>query len=154
MSKAWSFYEEEEGVTEVVFADTRGKARMYLKELDTFDNYQYIEIRPGREKSLDYLDHEDGYVMDWYKEEDRIAMVKNIGFYCLYPEIIEGGILDAQSYKLEVIRYEIFARNSSIKRFTRSGLSVLELCPAPSIHVKGIFVLRCHALLYRIHEPA
>ncbi len=22
-------------------------------------------------------------------------------FYCLYPEIIEGGILDAQSYKLE-----------------------------------------------------
>ena len=24
-------------------------------------------------------------------------------FYCLYPEIIEGGILDAQSYKLEVV---------------------------------------------------
>lgn len=80
--------------------------------------------------------------------------MKYCTFYCVYPEIIEGGILDAQSYKLEVIRYEIFATNSSIKRFTRSGLSVLELCPAPSIHVKGIFVLRCHALLYRIHEPA
>lgn len=24
-------------------------------------------------------------------------------FYCLYPEIIEDGILDAQSYKLEVV---------------------------------------------------
>ena len=59
-----------------------------------------------------------------------------------------------QSDKPKVIRYEIFATNSSIKRFTCSGLSVLELCPAPSIHVKGIFVLRCHALLYRIHEPA
>ena len=56
--------------------------------------------------------------------------------------------------KLEVVCYKISATNSSIKRFTCSGLSVLELCPAPSIHVKGIFVLRCHALLYRIHEPA
>ena len=55
--------------------------------------------------------------------------------------------------KLEVIRYEMFATNSSIQRFTCSGLSVLELCPAPSIHIKGIFVLRYHALLYRIHEP-
>ena len=86
MSKAWSFYEEEEGVIEVVFADTRGKARMYLKELDTFDNYSYIEISPRREKDLDYLDHEDGYVMDWNKEEDKIALVKNIGFYCLNPD--------------------------------------------------------------------
>ena len=56
--------------------------------------------------------------------------------------------------KLEVVCYKISATNSSIKRFTCSGLSVLELCPAPSIHIKGIFVLRCHALLYRIHEPA
>ena len=86
MSKAWSFYEEEESIIEVVFADTRGKARMYLKELDTFDNYKYIEISPRREKSLDYLDYEDGYVMDWNKEEDRIALVKNIGFYCLDPD--------------------------------------------------------------------
>ena len=86
MSKAWSFYEEEECIIEVVFADTRTKARMYLKELDTFDNYRYIDISPRREKELDYLDHEDGYVMNWNKEEDRIALVKNIGFYCLYPD--------------------------------------------------------------------
>ena len=83
MSKAWSFYEEEESIIEVVFADTRGKARMYLKELDTFDNYRYIEISPRREKALDYLNHEDRYVMDWNKEEDKIALVKNIGVYCL-----------------------------------------------------------------------
>lgn len=29
--------------------------------------------------------------------------MKYCTFYCLYPEIIEGGILDAQSYKLEVV---------------------------------------------------
>ena len=86
MSKAWSFYESIEGITEVVFADTRGKARMYLSELDTFDNYRYIEINPRREKALDYLNHENGYVMDLNKEEDRIAMVKDIGFYCSFPD--------------------------------------------------------------------
>ena len=82
MSKSWSFYESEECIIEVVFADTRGKARMYLKELDTFDNYRYIEISPRREKALDYLDHPDGYVMDWNKEEDRLPMVRDAGFYC------------------------------------------------------------------------
>ena len=82
MSKAWSFYEEEESIIEVVFADTRGKARMYLKELDTFDNYRYIEISPRREKALDYLNHEDGYVMDWNKDEDRIPMVKEFNMHC------------------------------------------------------------------------
>ena len=46
-----------------------------------------------------------------------------------------------------VVCDKIFATNSSIKRLICSGLSVLELCPAPSIHIKGIFVLRCHALL-------
>ena len=51
-----------------------------------FDNYSYIEISPRREKALDYLDHEDGYVMDWNKEEDKIALVKNIGVYCLDPD--------------------------------------------------------------------
>ena len=82
MSKAWSFYEEEESIIEVVFADTRGKARMYLKELDTFDNYRYIEISPRREKALDYLDHPDGYVMDWNKDEDRIPMVNEFNMHC------------------------------------------------------------------------
>ena len=85
MSKAWSFYESEERVIKVVFADTRDKARMYLKELDTFDNHRYIEISPRREKSLDYLNHEDGYVMNWCNYEDRIALIRNIGLYCLYP---------------------------------------------------------------------
>ena len=28
------------------------------------------------------------------------------------------------------------------------------LCPAPSIHFKGILLFWCHALLYLIHEPA
>ncbi len=44
--------------------------------------------------------------------------------------------------------------NASISRLICSGLSVLELCPAPFIHSIGIPVFLCHALLYRIQEPA
>ena len=55
---------------------------MYLKELDTFDNYKYIEISPRRKKSLDYLDHPDGYIMDWNKDEDRIPMVREFNMHC------------------------------------------------------------------------
>ena len=98
MSKAWSFYEEEESIIEVVFADTRGKARMYLKELNTFDNYRYIDISPRREKALDCLNHEDGYVMDWRKYEDRIALIKKIGLYCLYPYKAECNVCCAKKW--------------------------------------------------------
>ena len=45
-------------------------------------------------------------------------------------------------------------RKFSISLFIVSGSSVLELCPAPLIHSRGIPVFLCHALLYLIHEPA
>ena len=86
MSKAWECCEEELGVVEVVFADTRGKAKSYFKNLETFDDYRFCELRPYRLKKLDYLNHPDGYVMKWYKDEDRIAMVKDISFYCAFPD--------------------------------------------------------------------
>ena len=38
MSKAWKCYEEESCIVEVVFADTRGKAKSYFKDMETFDN--------------------------------------------------------------------------------------------------------------------
>ena len=85
MSKAWGCYEEESCIFEVVFADTRGKAKSYFKAMDTFDNYRFCELRPRRLKKLDYLNHPDGYVMDLNKDEDRIAMVKDISFYCAFP---------------------------------------------------------------------
>ena len=83
MSKAWGCYEEESCIFEVVFADTRGKAKSYFKAMDTFDNYRFCELRPRRLKELDYLNHPDGYVMDFSKDEDRIALVKHIYSGCL-----------------------------------------------------------------------
>ena len=88
MSKAWECYDEDNYYVEVVFADTRGKAKSYLKDMDAFDNmdtfawFDFCELRPSRAKSLDYLNYPDGYVMNWFKDEDRIAMVRHLGVKC------------------------------------------------------------------------
>ena len=82
MSKAWCCDEEDLCVTEVVFADTSGKAKAYFQATETFDNYSFCKLRPYRKKSLDHLDRPDGYVMDWNKDEDRLPMVRDAGFSC------------------------------------------------------------------------
>ena len=83
MSKAWKCYEEESCIVEVVFADTRGKAKSYFKAMETFDNYGYCELSPRRIKKFDHLNRPNGYVMDWNKSEDRILMVRDAGLSCL-----------------------------------------------------------------------
>lgn len=82
MSKAWICRDEEWCRSEVVFADTRGKAKSYFKAMETFDYFEFCELRPRRLKKLDYLNHPDGYVMDWLKDEDRLPMVRDADFYC------------------------------------------------------------------------
>lgn len=85
MSKAW-MCANNYGATEIVFADTKRRAKSYLKFTDSFEDYRYIDIYPERAKVLDYLNHNEGYIMDWHKDEDRIALVKHIYSGCL-PDI-------------------------------------------------------------------
>lgn len=82
MAKAWYAYSDYEESYVVVFAETRSKARKYIKETEEFDYYDYIEIKPRRLGCIDYLDKPDGYVMDWNKNEDRIPMVKEFNMHC------------------------------------------------------------------------
>ena len=84
MSKAW-ICSNNYGATEIVFADTKRRAKSYLKFTDSFEDYRHIDIYPERAKVLDYLDHNDGYIMNWHKDEDRIALVKHIYSGCLPP---------------------------------------------------------------------
>ena len=87
MSKAW-MCANNYGTIEIVFADTKRRAKSYLKFTDSFEDYRHIDIYPERAKVLDYLDHNDGYIMNWHKDEDRIALVKHIYSGCL-PHIEE-----------------------------------------------------------------
>ena len=86
MAKAWYAYSDYEESCVVVFADTRNKARKYIKETEEFDYYDYIEVKPRRLGCIDYLDKPDGYVMDWNNQEDRLALVKHI-YSCCLPDI-------------------------------------------------------------------
>ena len=82
MSKAW-MCANNYGTIEIVFADTKRRAKSYLKFTDSFEDYRHIDIYPERAKVLDYLDHNDGYIMNWHKDDDRIALVKHIYSGCL-----------------------------------------------------------------------
>ena len=85
----------------------------------------------------------DPYSIRYYKTAGvfiacRLLFIGEIFSIAFYKEL--------RLNKMEFV-YQMFSINSSIKRFICSGLSVLELCPAPSIHFKGILLFRCHALL-------
>ena len=84
--KAWKVYDEQsyEGGSTVVFAETRGKAKVLAQMTDSCEDAEYTDIRATRMPELDgYKDHE--CEMDWYDENDRIALVK-LGWSCLEPE--------------------------------------------------------------------
>ena len=85
MSKAW-MCANNYGTIEIVFADTKRRAKTYLRRYtESFEDYMHNDIYPERAEVLDYLGHNDGYVMSWYNDEDRIAMVKHIYSGCLPP---------------------------------------------------------------------
>lgn len=65
----------------VVFAETSGKAKAIAITTDAFNDYDYTEISARRVPKLDkYYRGLDE--MDWYDDEDRIALVKDGHFHC------------------------------------------------------------------------
>ena len=87
MSKAWVSYNYLKNIAMVVYADTKGKAKSYLMHTEIFDDYGFMDIDVYRAKSLDYLDRPDGYIMDWNKDEDIMAILQGIGLWCIGSKI-------------------------------------------------------------------
>lgn len=85
MSKAWRYecFDPDDGIM-VFFADTRNQAKQIALGWDA-QYRRYIDIRVERLPTLDQLNHESGYEMDWGKESDRIEMLK-LGLHCFYSE--------------------------------------------------------------------
>ena len=65
----------------IVFAETRGKAKANAICTDSFNDYEYTEISAVRMPKLDKY-YRGEWEMDWYDDNDRIAMVKDGGFSC------------------------------------------------------------------------
>lgn len=70
----------------IVFAETRGKAIAIAQNTDACEDAAFTEIECTRAKSMDkhYNGNGEGYPMDWFDPDDRIALVKDGGFHCSY----------------------------------------------------------------------
>lgn len=69
----------------VVFAETAGKAKQIAVGTEAFCDFDFTEIRVRRKPELDAF-YRGKSEMDWFNDEDRAAMVRYAGFYCVYPE--------------------------------------------------------------------
>ena len=81
----------------VVFAETAGKARAAALNTETCEDADYTEIEARRCPALDseYRGHTE---MEWYDNDDRLALVKKCGFRCEYPELDECEECVAKDY--------------------------------------------------------
>ena len=83
--KAWRVEDiaSYEGGCTVVFAETRGKAHQLALDTDCCENAEWNDVRVTRLPEIDKYYEPGKKEMDWYNAEDRVALVKECGWYCL-----------------------------------------------------------------------
>ena len=79
--KAYSVRDKNSACATVVFAESSVKARFIAMNTDACEDVPYIDIRAKRMPMLDKY-YRGKSEMDWYDDDDRIAMVKDGGFWC------------------------------------------------------------------------
>lgn len=87
--KAWLVREKGEYTCGVVFAETRGKARVLAMLTSACEDCSFCDIEVNRLPEID-KHHKDGKTeMDWNNPKDRITLVKECGFQCENIEYAE-----------------------------------------------------------------
>lgn len=85
--KAWRVREKNEFCATVVFAETRGKAKSAALYTECCEGCDFCDIEVHREPELDKYYKDGKFEIDWMDDNDRIALVKEAGFYCDYVDI-------------------------------------------------------------------
>lgn len=80
--KAWLARDKYEFCATVVFAETRGKAKVIAMHTESCEDTDFIDIEVRRKPQMDKYYTEGKKEMDWFNSKDRIALVKDCGFYC------------------------------------------------------------------------
>ncbi len=81
--KAWLVRDKEERYcATVVFAETRGKAKVVAQSTDACEDIDFCGIEAKRLPQIDKYYAEGKREMNWFKFEDRIALVREAGFSC------------------------------------------------------------------------
>ncbi len=79
--KAYSVRDKYSCYCAVVFAESPSKAKTIAMSTDACDDSHYTDIRAQRLPALDKY-YRGLSEMDWYDDNDRIALVKDGGFNC------------------------------------------------------------------------
>lgn len=80
--KAWIIRENNIESCEVVFAETRGKAKAIALYTDTFSECDFCDLRVSRAANIDKYYIDGKRRMDWDHQNDRLALVKEYDFSC------------------------------------------------------------------------
>ena len=83
--KAYQVYDSDYYYSVVVFAESQTKAKSYALGIGELCDQDYIDLRVRRIKGLDKYYKPDKYYLDWYIDEDRLALVKDAGYHCEDP---------------------------------------------------------------------
>ena len=83
--KAWIVNPKYKFGSAVVFAETRGKAKSAALITDCCEGANFCDIEVRRVPQMDKYYVEGKTEMDWSDPKDRIAVVKECGFYCEDP---------------------------------------------------------------------
>lgn len=92
--------------TVIVFAESRGKAIVAALGTDEFPyrDWEYTELRAIRKPEFDKC-YRGKWRMDWDNSNDRLAMVRDGGYYC-YEDIFDPADCAKCSGKDYCSRYE------------------------------------------------
>ena len=83
--KAWCVRDKHESYgAEIVFAETRGQAKMLALSTDCCSETSFLDIDVRREREADKYYKKGKWHLDWENPKDRIALVKDCGFVCDY----------------------------------------------------------------------
>ena len=80
--KAWQVSLKDEFCADVVFAETRGKARSLALRTDCCEDALFTDIEVHRRPQADKYYQDGKWHLDWDDPKDRIALVKDCGFVC------------------------------------------------------------------------
>ena len=93
--KAYNVRDKNSFYSTVVFAESSNKAKAIAMHTYACEDVPYTDIRTQRMPMLDKY-YRGKNEMDWYDDADRIAMVKDGGFWCF--EISECPSCPAKQY--------------------------------------------------------
>jgi hypothetical protein len=82
--KAWLVRDKESYGAEIVFAETRGKARSLALSFDCCDDSRFTDVEVRRAPYADKYYKEGKVHLDWDNPIDRIVLVKECSFVCDY----------------------------------------------------------------------